>query len=163
MQEDAGQSGEVLRESAGTGVGRAGPAVEAGRAEQTYPVCEIFFWRYAIPLFTVTYEPYTKGDKVMEGKRVSAEELKQAMAADFERLAAQVAEVMNAAQDGRIIADTEEPVRQANAVFREQMYAKAIRLLQNKQEAFSPSARRAAEQRPAADDASDGERASVRA
>ena len=99
----------------------------------------------------------------MEGKRVSAEELKQAMAADFERLAAQVAEVMNAAQDGRIIADTEEPVRQANAVFREQMYEKAIRLLQNKQEAFSPSARWAAEQRPAADDASDGERASVRA
>jgi len=99
----------------------------------------------------------------MEGKRVSAEELKQAMAADFERLAAQVAEVMNAAQDGRIIADTEEPVRQANAVFREQMYEKAIRLLQNKQEAFSPSARRAAEQRPAADDASDGERASERA
>jgi hypothetical protein len=99
----------------------------------------------------------------MEGKRVSAEELKQAMAADFERLAAQVAAAMNAAQDGRIIADTEEPVRQANAVFREQMYEKAIRLLQNKQEAFSPSARRAAEQRPAADDASDGERASVRA
>ena len=99
----------------------------------------------------------------MEGKRVSAEELKQAMAADFERLAAQVAEVMNAAQDGRIIADTEEPVRQANAVFREQMYEKAIRLLQNKQEAFSPSARRAAEQRPAADDTSDGERASERA
>jgi len=99
----------------------------------------------------------------MDGKRIRVEGLKQAMAADFERLAAQVAEVMNAAQDGRIIADTEEPVRQANAVFREQMYEKAIRLLQNKQEAFSPSARRAAEQRPAADDASDGERASVRA
>lgn len=99
----------------------------------------------------------------MEGKRVSAEELKQAMAADFEQLAAQVAEVMNAAQDGRIIADTEEPVRRANAVFREQMYEKAIRLLQTKQEAFSPSARRAAEQRPAAHDASDGERASARA
>jgi hypothetical protein len=99
----------------------------------------------------------------MEGKRVSSEELKEAMTADFERLAAQVAEAMNAAQDGRIIADTEEPVRQANAVFREQLYEKAIRLLQDKQEAFSPSAQRAAEQRPAADDASDGERASVRA
>jgi hypothetical protein len=99
----------------------------------------------------------------MDGKRIGVEGLKQAMAADFERLAAQVAEVMNAAQDGRIIADTEEPVRRANAVFREQMYEKAIRLLQNKQEAFSPSARRAAEQRPAADDASDGERASERA
>ena len=70
---------------------------------------------------------------------------------------------MNAAHDGRIIADTEEPVRQANAVFREQVYEKAIRLLQNKQEAFSPSARRTAEQRPAADHAPDGQRASVRA
>jgi len=99
----------------------------------------------------------------MEGKRVSVEELKCAMAADFERLAEQVAAAMNGAKDGSIIADTEELVREANGVFREQMYEKAIRLLQNKQEAFSPSARRAPEQRPAADDASDGERASVRA
>lgn len=99
----------------------------------------------------------------MEGKRIDVEELKQVMAADFERLAQQVAEAMNAARDGRIIADTEEWVREANAAFREQMYEKAIRLLQDKQEAFSPSARRAQEQRPAADDASDGERASVRA
>lgn len=99
----------------------------------------------------------------MEGKQVSAEEVKQAITVDFERLAEQIAEAMNAAQDGRIIADTEEPVREANAVFREQAYEKAIRLLQNKQEAFSPSARRTPEQRPAADDASDGERASGRA
>lgn len=99
----------------------------------------------------------------MEGKRISVEELKHAMAADFERLAEQVVAAMNTAQDGRIIADTEEPVRDAHAVFREQMYAQAIRLLQDKQEAFSPSARRAAQQGPAADDASDGERASVRA
>ena len=99
----------------------------------------------------------------MEGKRVSVEELKRAMSADFERLAEQVAAAMNGAKDGRIIADTEELVREANAAFREQLYEKAIRLLQNKQEAFSPSARRAPEQRPAADDASDGERASVRA
>ena len=99
----------------------------------------------------------------MEGKQIGAEELKQAMAAEFERLAEQVAAAMNAAKDGRIIADTEEPVRRAHAVFREQMYEKAIRLLQNQQEAFSPSARRATEQRAAGDDASDGERASVRA
>jgi hypothetical protein len=26
------------------------------------PVCEVFFWRYAIPLFTVTYEPFWKGE-----------------------------------------------------------------------------------------------------
>ena len=25
-------------------------------------VCEIFFWRAAISLFTVTYEPFEKGD-----------------------------------------------------------------------------------------------------
>jgi len=99
----------------------------------------------------------------MEGKQVNVEELKRAMAADFERLAEQVVEAMNGAKDGSVIADTEELVRRANAAFRERLYAKAIRLLQNKQEAFSPSARRAQEQRPAADDASDGERASVRA
>jgi hypothetical protein len=99
----------------------------------------------------------------MEGKRVSVEEVKQAIVADVDQLAQAVAQAMNAAHDGRIIADTEEPVRQANAVFREQMYEKAIRLLQSKQEAFSPSARRTPEQRPAADHASDGERASVRA
>jgi len=99
----------------------------------------------------------------MEGKQVKVEELKRALAADYDRLAEEVAAAMNAAHDGRIIADTEELVRQANAVFREQLYAKAIRLLQDQQEAFSPSARRAPEQRPAADHASDGERASVRA
>jgi len=99
----------------------------------------------------------------MEGKRISVEELKRVLAADFEVLAEQVAAAMNAAQDGRIIADTEELVREANGVFRERLYEKAIRLLQNQQEAFSPSARRDPEQRPAADNASDGERASVRA
>ncbi len=99
----------------------------------------------------------------MEDRQVSVEELKRAMAADFERLAEQVAAAMNGAKDGSIIADTEELVREANATFREQLYEKAIRLLQNKQEAFSPSARRSPEQRPAADHPSDGERASVRA
>jgi hypothetical protein len=92
----------------------------------------------------------------MEGKRISVEQLKQAMAADFERLAQEVAEAMNAAKDGSIIADTEELVRDANAEFRERMYAKAISLLQSKQEAFSPSAERTEEQGSPADDASDG-------
>ena len=87
----------------------------------------------------------------MEDERISVEELKQAIAADVDRLVQEVAAAMNAAKDGRLIADTEEPVRQANAVFREQVYQKAIRLLQDKQEAFSPSARRAPEQRSAGD------------
>ena len=99
----------------------------------------------------------------MEEKRVKVEEVKEAIVADVDRLAEAVAQAMNAAHDGRLIADTEEPVRQANAVFREQVYQKAIRLLQNKQEAFSPSARRAPEQRSAGDHPPDGERASVRA
>ena len=99
----------------------------------------------------------------MEGKRVNVEELKQVMAADFDLLVQRVAEAMNGAKDGRIIADTEELVRDANAEFRQRVYGEALRLLQSKQEAFSPSARRAQEQRPAADDPSDGQRASVRA
>ena len=99
----------------------------------------------------------------MEGKQVSAAELKQVWAADFDQLAQEVAQAMNAAQDGHIIADTEEPVRQANAVFRERLYEKAVGLLPRRQEAFSPSACRATEQGPAADHLSDGQRASARA
>jgi hypothetical protein len=96
----------------------------------------------------------------MEEKQVSVEELKQVLAADFDQLVQEMAKVLNAAQAGRIIADTEEPVHEATAVFRKQAYEKALGLLQNRQEAFSPSARRTAEQRPAADHPSDGQRAS---
>mgnify|MGYP001457253961 CR=1 FL=1 len=99
----------------------------------------------------------------MQSKRISAAQVQQAMAEDVKRLAEEVAQAMNAARDGSVIADTEELVRQANAVFREQMYSKAIRLLQDQQEAFSPSARRTAKQRGAGDDGSDGQRASERA
>jgi hypothetical protein len=96
----------------------------------------------------------------MEDKRVSAEEVKQAIVAEVDQLAEAVAQAMNAAHAGHIIADTEEPVHEATAVFREQVYEKAIRLLQNRQEAFSPSARRTAKQRGAADHPSDRQRAS---
>jgi hypothetical protein len=67
---------------------------------------------------------------------------------------------MNAAHEGYIIADTEEPVHETTAAFRERLYEKAIRLLQNWQEAFSPSARRVSEQRDATHDVPDGQRAS---
>jgi hypothetical protein len=96
----------------------------------------------------------------MEDKRVSAEEVKQAIVMELDQLAEAVAQAMNAARDGHVIADTEEPVHDATAVFREQVYEKAIRLLQNRQEAFSPSARRTAKQRAAADHPSDRQRAS---
>lgn len=98
----------------------------------------------------------------MEEQRVSAEELKQELAADIDRLAEEIAEAMNAAQPGRIIADTEEPVRDAHATFREQAYQKALGLLQKKQEAFSPSARRTEEQGQAEHDPPDGQRADRR-
>ena len=99
----------------------------------------------------------------MEAERVSADELKKAWQADYERLAEEVAEAMNAAQAGRIIADSEEPVRNANAEFRERMYEKALGLLQEKQGAFSPSAEGAAEQGQTGDNASDDQRANSRA
>ena len=99
----------------------------------------------------------------MQSERVSSAQVQQAMAEDFQRLVEEVTQAMNAARDGRIIADTEELVRQAAAVFREQLYSKAIGLLQDQQEAFSPSAGRAAEQGPSGGDASDGERSGERA
>ena len=96
----------------------------------------------------------------MEGKRISAQELKQALAGEFDQLAQTMAEAMNAAQDGRIIAASEEPVRDAHAVFRQQAFQKALGLLQGKQEAFSPSGPRTAEQRPSDDDPPDDQRKS---
>ena len=82
----------------------------------------------------------------MEDHRITAKELKQALSADFDRMVEEIAEAMNSAQPGRIIADSEERVRDANAEFRQRAYEQALRLLQAKQKAFSPSAERAEEQ-----------------
>lgn len=80
----------------------------------------------------------------MDGKRITSDELKSALKVDIDRLAAQVAEAMNSAEPGRIINDSEEPVRDASAEFRRRLYQKAVDLLQDKdlQEDFSPSADR---------------------
>jgi len=99
----------------------------------------------------------------MEGERVSAQEVKQAIMSEVDQLAEAIAQAMNAAHAGHIIADTEEPVHDATAVSREHVYAKAIGLLQKQQEAFSPSARRTAKQRSAGDQPPDSQRASDRA
>ncbi|NIA06336.1 MAG: hypothetical protein GWP14_01655 [Actinobacteria bacterium] len=66
------------------------------------------------------------------------------MNADIDRLLEQVAQAINNAKLGRIINDSEEPVRDANAEFRQRLYQKALDLLQNKQlqEDFSPSEKR---------------------
>ena len=92
----------------------------------------------------------------MKEERVTAEELEAALSGELKHLFAEVAEAMNTAQAGRIIADSEEPVRDANAAFRQRLFEKALGLLQDKQEAFSPSAQRPEEQGSADDDTSDG-------
>lgn len=94
----------------------------------------------------------------MEGKEISPEELKAALAGDWDKLLEDVAAAMNAARGGRIIADSEEPVRDAHAEFRQRAYQKAVELLQAKQESFSPSAQRTKEQGQAEDHASDDQR-----
>ena len=94
----------------------------------------------------------------MNDVRVDAAELKRALAGEIDGLLDEVAAAMNAARGGRIIADSEELVRDASAVFRQQLFSKAVSLLQAKQEAFSPSASRVEKQRQAKCDASDGQR-----
>jgi hypothetical protein len=98
----------------------------------------------------------------MEDKGITPEELKAAMAGELDQLFDQIARAMNTAQDGRIIADSEEPVRDAHAEFRQRAYQKALELLQAKQEAFSPSADGTAEQGQAGHHAPDGQRANPR-
>ena len=77
----------------------------------------------------------------MEDKRITAEELEAALQADVKALAERMATAINKAKAGRIIADSEELVRDAHAEFRQEAYQRALDLLQNKalQKDFSPS------------------------
>ena len=81
----------------------------------------------------------------MDDQRITVEQLMAELQSDLRVLAERMATAMNAAQAGRIIADTEEPVRDAHAVFRQQAYQKAIDLLASRmgQEDFFPSPERA--------------------
>jgi len=78
----------------------------------------------------------------MDDKRISAAELQAQLQADVKALTEEICQAINAAKAGRIIADSEEAVRDAHAVFRRKAYQRALGLLQEKvvQEAFSPSA-----------------------
>jgi len=80
----------------------------------------------------------------MDGQVITPEQLDAVLEKDYQALKRKICDAMNAAKAGRIIADTEEPVRDAHAVFRQQAYQKAIDLLAKSagQEAFSPSGRR---------------------
>lgn len=95
----------------------------------------------------------------MEDQGITPEELKAAMAEEMEELFVEMAEAMNAAKPGSIIADSEEPVRDAHAEFRQRAYQKAMELLQAKQESFFPSGQRPSQQGQAEDHAPDGQRA----
>ena len=77
----------------------------------------------------------------MDEKRITAEQLQAELQPDVKVLAEKIAEAINTAKAGRIIADSEEPVRDAHAEFRQKAYQRALDLLQNNrlQEDFSPS------------------------
>lgn len=71
---------------------------------------------------------------------ISTQQLKEALGGDFDTLLQEVVAAVNQARSGRIIADSEGPVRQATALFRERLYQKALHLRQQQWEsAFSPS------------------------
>ena len=76
----------------------------------------------------------------MEDKKITVKELQLAVEQEVTEMVQEVVEAMNNAKAGSIIADSEEPVRDANAKFKQKIYQKALDLLQEKQEAFSPSA-----------------------
>lgn len=77
----------------------------------------------------------------MEDKRITAAEILVEIDTDVKEVAQKVADAINNAQAGSIINQSEEPVRDAHAVFRRTTYQKALSLLEKKQQAFSPRQR----------------------
>jgi hypothetical protein len=74
-------------------------------------------------------------------ENIATPPLKKALGGDWDTLLQEVADAVNQAQPGRIIADSEGPVHQATAVFRGRLYPKALQLRQpQSQPAFSPCA-----------------------
>lgn len=98
----------------------------------------------------------------MDGK-ISGQDLKAALGADLDMLLEEVARTMNQARAGKIIADSEEGVRDAAAEFRRRLFEKALELRQQQDAgSFSPSPQPAADplasQGPAGDQLPDGQR-----
>ena len=75
----------------------------------------------------------------MEDKGITADEILAEIDMDLKQMAQTVADAINNAHPGAIINQSEEPVRDAHAVFRRTTYQKALSLLEKKQQAFSPS------------------------
>ncbi len=72
--------------------------------------------------------------------RVTGKQLQSLLSGDVEQLFDQVAEALNQARPGKIIDDSEEPVREAAGEFRRLLFEKALSL-RGQREAFSPSGR----------------------
>jgi len=76
-------------------------------------------------------------------ERITADQIVAMLQGDVRALAEKMAAAMNAAKAGSIIRDSEEPVRDAHAEFRENAYQKVVDLASRQaEEAFSPSASR---------------------
>ena len=80
----------------------------------------------------------------MDDQRITPEELDAALEGEYRTLKKKICDAINQAKAGRIIADSEVPVRDAHALFRQQAYQKAIDLLgcSKAKEAFPPSGQR---------------------
>ncbi|GIW83764.1 MAG: hypothetical protein KatS3mg106_837 [Gemmataceae bacterium] len=75
-----------------------------------------------------------------ETPNLNPAELMQDLRAEFEELVTNVAKAIERARAGRIIADSEEPARQAFAKFREKVYTKVLqKRLDAAEAAFPPS------------------------
>ena len=75
----------------------------------------------------------------MDDQRITVEQIMAEIDIDVKQLAQTVADAINNAQDGAIINQSEEPVRDAHALFRQATFQKALSLLEKRQQAFSPS------------------------
>jgi len=73
----------------------------------------------------------------MTTQRITKEQLKAKLSTDYDALLGKITDAINKAELGAIIDQSEEPVRDANAQFRERAYQEAISLLD--EQAFSPS------------------------
>jgi hypothetical protein len=72
--------------------------------------------------------------------QVDRERLASEMRKDLEGMLAQVMDAVNAAKDGRLIADSERPVLELMRDFQKRVYEKALQLrVDSTESAFSPS------------------------
>ncbi len=71
-------------------------------------------------------------------QKMSVEAFVEAMRPEFERLMTEVGEAVNAAAEGRVIADSEESVHDLTGEFRVRVYERAIQMQINATEASFP-------------------------